>query len=217
MTIVTKFVDVFNIFVQAANLGLWIYIVFQATKAAQDSVTGQAAKAACIRFSWHLAAQVCPQHYPILNAQRSGEKRLQHRTVTATVPHYSFGNGVVITNTHSRLIDCEYLQEIPKCTSVEMVWWCLTVAIWSSSGFFVLPITIQYKVRNIYHTIVVIWGRASPNLRRSPVPAQWYTHVHAMMMQRITRVCASNRAQSWGNSSFSWGRYAVPAMKQTSS
>ena len=35
MTIVTKFVDVFNIFVQAANLGLWIYIVLQATKAAQ--------------------------------------------------------------------------------------------------------------------------------------------------------------------------------------
>ena len=35
MTIVTKIVDVFNIFVQAANLGLWIYIVLQATKAAQ--------------------------------------------------------------------------------------------------------------------------------------------------------------------------------------
>ena len=35
MTIVTKVVDVFNIFVQAANLGLWIYIVLQATKAAQ--------------------------------------------------------------------------------------------------------------------------------------------------------------------------------------
>ena len=35
MTIVTKNVDVFNIFVQAANLGLWIYIVLQATKAAQ--------------------------------------------------------------------------------------------------------------------------------------------------------------------------------------
>ena len=35
MTIVTKFVDVFNIFVQAANLGLWIFIVLQATKAAQ--------------------------------------------------------------------------------------------------------------------------------------------------------------------------------------
>ena len=35
MTIVTKSVDVFNIFVQAANLGLWIYIVLQATKAAQ--------------------------------------------------------------------------------------------------------------------------------------------------------------------------------------
>ena len=35
MTIVTKIVDVFNIFVKAANLGLWIYIVLQATKAAQ--------------------------------------------------------------------------------------------------------------------------------------------------------------------------------------
>ena len=35
LTIVTKIVDVFNIFVQAANLGLWIYIVLQATKAAQ--------------------------------------------------------------------------------------------------------------------------------------------------------------------------------------
>ena len=35
MTIVTKIVDVFNIFVQAANLGLWIYIGLQATKAAQ--------------------------------------------------------------------------------------------------------------------------------------------------------------------------------------
>ena len=35
MTIVTKSVDVFTIFVQAANLGLWIYIVLQATKAAQ--------------------------------------------------------------------------------------------------------------------------------------------------------------------------------------
>ena len=35
MTIVTKIVDVFNIFVQAANLGLWISIVLQATKAAQ--------------------------------------------------------------------------------------------------------------------------------------------------------------------------------------
>ena len=35
MTIVTKIVDVFNSFVQAANLGLWIYIVLQATKAAQ--------------------------------------------------------------------------------------------------------------------------------------------------------------------------------------
>ena len=35
MTIVTIIVDVFNIFVQAANLGLWFYIVLQATKAAQ--------------------------------------------------------------------------------------------------------------------------------------------------------------------------------------
>ena len=35
MTIVTKIVDVFNICVQAANLGLWIYIVLEATKAAQ--------------------------------------------------------------------------------------------------------------------------------------------------------------------------------------
>ena len=35
MTIVTKIVDVFNIFVPAANFGQWIYIVLQATKAAQ--------------------------------------------------------------------------------------------------------------------------------------------------------------------------------------
>ena len=34
MAIVKKSVDVFNIFVQATNLGLWIYIVLQATKAA---------------------------------------------------------------------------------------------------------------------------------------------------------------------------------------
>ena len=35
MAIVKKSVDVFNIFVQAANLGLWIYIVLQATISAQ--------------------------------------------------------------------------------------------------------------------------------------------------------------------------------------
>ena len=37
------------------------FVVIQAS-VSSVSVTGQAAKAACIRLSLHLAAQVCPQH-----------------------------------------------------------------------------------------------------------------------------------------------------------
>ena len=81
-----------------SSLGLAFYMVLQ------PSVTSQAATAACIRFSLHLAAQVCPQHKflcKLLMLRLSGAICFHYFTISAYLMTRSDRQGISVAQPHS--------------------------------------------------------------------------------------------------------------------